>query len=317
MKPRLELLEPRDCPSTLDLSGFALTNVAVLSSDGTGYTVETSGGDANTYSGITAITGNRGGLTGESVTSVFTVSAVNAGSYDDGQGNGPLTFTATTSLVSQATSTFSFVSAYSSIAGHLTGSGNDKLDYTGARTTGIQVNLTTGQASGTGGISGIQNVTGTSGNDLIIGNSLPSVFDGGTGGNDLIIGRGGNTTITTHGSGHNLLIGGSGSNTLVAGSSGGDLMIGESTVWDTNLTALQAIEAEWTRVGETYTVRVAHLQGTLGGGLNGNYKLNGSTVVHSTNHSTVDGSGNVGMDWYIVAFAADAVMKAGEVKAVI
>ena len=77
--------------------------------------------------------------------------------------------------------------------------------------------------------------------------------------------------------GRDILIGGSGANTLTAGS-GDDIMIAGSTSYDNNITALLALSAEWGRTDANYATRVAHLQGTLSGGLNGSYFLNTSTV---------------------------------------
>jgi Ca2+-binding RTX toxin-like protein len=56
------------------------------------------------------------------------------------------------------------------------------------------------------GISGIENVTGSIGNDLIVGDGNANILIGGTGRN-IIIGGGGADTLTG-GGGDNILIGG-------------------------------------------------------------------------------------------------------------
>ena len=68
------------------------------------------------------------------------------------------------------------------------------------------------------------------------------------------------------------------------GNGGEDMLIGGTTQYDTNTAALNAIMAEWTRTDESYRLRVQHI--TRGGGLNGAYKLNASTV-------TSNGGGNI------------------------
>jgi hypothetical protein len=60
------------------------------------------------------------------------------------------------------------------------------------------------------------------------------------------------------------------------GHAGEDILIGGTTVWDADPVALNSIMAEWTRTDLTYIERVNHLLN--GGGLNGGYTLNASTV---------------------------------------
>ena len=76
------------------------------------------------------------------------------------------------------------------LTGSLNGDGgSDTLNYS-AYTTSVRVNLSAGVATGIyGGISGIVNVTGGYGNDILIGSStVSSVLDGGPGGNDILVG---------------------------------------------------------------------------------------------------------------------------------
>ena len=72
------------------------------------------------------------------------------------------------------------------------GGGTDTLDYS-LYTTGVTVNLVTGTATGTGGISSILNVYGGSGNDTSTGNSAGNTIKG-NGGQDTLSG-GGNATF--------------------------------------------------------------------------------------------------------------------------
>ena len=129
-------------------------------------------------------------------------------------------------------------------------------------------------------------VLGEGGNDTLDtrGLAVSSVLAGGTG-SDTLFG----------GSGRNLLIGGLGADTLVAGS-GGDILIGGYTSYDTNVTALAYLMAEWDRIDVKYASRVGHLNGNLSGGLNGPYLLNAKTV-HDDNATDLL-YGGAGTDWF-------------------
>jgi hypothetical protein len=137
-----------------------------------------------------------------------------------------------------------------------------------------------------GGSFALVIVLGEGGSDTLDTRSLSvsSVLVGGSG-NDTLYG----------GSAPNLLIGGLGADTLYAGNAG-DILIGGATSYDSNLTALAVIMAEWDRTDVSYSTRIKHLQGSLGGGLNGQYVLNGSTVLDD---NTTDALyGGAGLDWY-------------------
>ena len=54
--------------------------------------------------------------------------------------------------------------------------------------------------------------------------------------------------------------------------------------------------AEWGRTDVGYATRVGRLNGSLGGGLNGPYRLNASTV-HDDNAADLL-YGGAGMDWF-------------------
>jgi len=111
------------------------------------------------------------------------------------------------------------------------GAGNDALDggadtdtvkYQSA-TLDINVNLTTGQASGdpvigTDTLSNIENVIGGSGNDTITGNATANLLEGGIG-NDAIAGVAGDDTLIG-GAGDDRLTGGAGNDLLQGGGDG-------------------------------------------------------------------------------------------------
>ena len=70
------------------------------------------------------------------------------------------------------------------------GGGNNALDYS-PYVGNIIVDLVLGSATGVGkGVSHVENVTGSIGNDMIVGDALPNTLRGGTGRNVIISGGG-------------------------------------------------------------------------------------------------------------------------------
>ena len=114
------------------------------------------------------------------------------------------------------------------------GGGGDWLDYAAVHRS-VVVNLTTGKASLVGGgVTDVQNVIGSAcGGDTLTGAVSGSILVGHGSGNVLV-----------GGAGPNLMIGGDGKDVLEAGNND-DIMIGGSTIYDGNITALDAIFAEW------------------------------------------------------------------------
>ena len=72
------------------------------------------------------------------------------------------------------------------------GGGINTLDFS-AYTTDVHVNLNAGTATGTGGISNIQNVIGGAGNDALTGDASPNILVGGAGNDHLSGGMGSDT----------------------------------------------------------------------------------------------------------------------------
>src|SRR5262249_34093462 len=129
-------------------------------------------------------------------------------------------------------------------------------------------------------------VLGEGGNDTLDARAL-SV-------STALVGGSGNDTLSG-GSARNLLIGGAGADTLYAASAG-DLLIACSTNHDSNRTALAFLMAEWNRTDADYLTRVKRLGGSLSGGLNGSYLLNGTTIFDD---NTIDVLyGGAGVDWF-------------------
>jgi uncharacterized repeat protein (TIGR01451 family) len=127
---------------------------------------------------------------------------------------------------------------------------------------------------------------------LYAGGSAGSSLQGG-GGNNVLVGGTGNDVLVG-GAGRNILIGGGGSDLLMAGSSG-DLLLAGSTTYAGNDTALAAIFNEWTSTADPYATRIHNLQ--FGGGLNGGYVFNSSTLINNSTGSLLFGGS--GSDWFI------------------
>jgi hypothetical protein len=182
--------------------------------------------------------------------------------------------------------TFAFVTG-----GHLTGAidgggGVNTLTYA-AYTGDVLVDLLIHSATGVdGGVSNVQNVTGSNGNSLLVGDANPNVLLGGTG--------------------RNVLIGDAGADSLTGGGQD-NILIGDSTVWDANLTALRAIFAEWTRTDLSFEQRLAHLisVGQNDGRLNGSYVLNNKTVISDGAVDTLTGGSPGALDWFFVTLMED------------
>jgi phospholipase C len=105
------------------------------------------------------------------------------------------------------------------------------------------------------------------GNDVLKAGGGASVLVGGNG-NDVLLG----------GAAPSILIGGKGNDLLVAGAAG-DLLIAGFTTFDANLTALKALEAEWSRTDVSYQQKVTDLTTVNApGSKNGLYALTTSTV---------------------------------------
>src|SRR5262249_12870873 len=135
---------------------------------------------------------------------------------------------------------------------------------------------------------------------LVFGGNGKDIFDGrGSVVGNVWVGGGGADQIVG-GKGADILIGGAGQSTLQAGS-GGAILIGGTTDYDNNAAALAAILAEWGRTDIDYTTRIAHLMGTMSGGLNGAYLLNASTVHDNGLADTL--TRGAGLDWFFAGLA--------------
>jgi hypothetical protein len=151
------------------------------------------------------------------------------------------------------------------------GLGDNTLDYS-SFVGDIVVDLPLGSATGFSAVAEIQNVVGSMGNDILVGD--------------------GNSNVLVGGAGRNLIIGGIGAQLLVGGGADNILITGQ-TIYDTNLTALEAIMQEWGRTDLSYDERVAELSDPAF-----EYALTTDTVFSDGGIATVLGGGG-GEDWIL------------------
>jgi hypothetical protein len=153
--------------------------------------------------------------------------------------------------------------------------GSDTLDYTLYSTT-VTARLSTGTATGSNGVRSIENVLGGAVDDVIIGNSGANTLRGG-GGRDVVIGGWGAD--------------------ILYGDTGDDLLISSTTDYDANDLALFTILGEWSRGDRTYAERIDQLRN--GGGRNGDYRLDWTTVHEDSVSDTL--RGGAALDWFFVS----------------
>jgi hypothetical protein len=250
---------------TLDLSQYTTAvslNLATHKATGVG----------GTAMNLVAVLGGSGtnSLTGANAANTWDLTGSNTGTI-----NGTFAFTAIANLAGGTAGNDFVFSDGKGVTGKITGGGSsgNELDYS-AYSTGIYVNLHSGVATGTGGISKIEQVHGGSGNDILVGY--------------------GSGILLEESAGDNLIVGGPSQATLQSGS-GQDLVIAGSTSYDTNATALKAIEAYWSNASIAETTRYNTLSGS---GITGGYKLTPATVKHAAAGDTIAlGSGNDWLFW--------------------
>ncbi len=261
--------------------GGSFTNtaatVASVLSGGTGNDTYRFAGSTMGAAATIADAGGSNTMKGPNQANVWTINAANAGNL-----NGSFTFTAFASLTG-GSSTDSFVfSDQKGVTGTIDGAaGTNRMDYS-AYSTALYVNLRTNVASGTGGIKNILQVYGGGQNDVLVGT--------GTG------------VLLVETAGKNLLIGGGGQATLDSGS-GQYIVIAGTTSYDTNATALKAIESFWATNPQDFPHSVAQLSGP---GITGGYKLNASTDQHDNAGDTIAlDSPNDWLFWRLAGANAD------------
>jgi Ca2+-binding RTX toxin-like protein len=272
---------------------------------------------ASTASGVRyAVNGDGGNdtLVGPNLDNSWTITALNGGRV------GAVAFSSVENLVGGTKNDQFDIRNGQGVSGAIDGGdGSNNLVYT-TYTTSVVVDLSTGHATGVGGgVSNIQNVFGGAGDDTLTGDSGDNILAGGPGndilsglgGNDVLLGGTGDDTLLG-GDGRDLLVGGSGADSLDGGNDDDILIGGELAYYNearntANGNALRAVMAEWTSTA-SYATRIQHLTGILGGGLNGAFRINSTTV--SDDAGAVDTLyGRAGMDWFLVS-AGDLIQDA-------
>jgi Ca2+-binding RTX toxin-like protein len=201
----------------------------------------------------------------------WNITSANAGNL-----TGDIAFSSVENLTGNTSTDWFAFSDGASVSGVIDGrGGSDTLDYM-LFTTTVSARLSTGTASGTGGVRSIENVLGGEGDDVLVGDS----------GANTLRGRGG----------RDVLIGGWGADTLY-GDNGEDLLISGSTDHDAHDVALLSILSEWSRGDRTYAERISNL--TDGGGRNGDYRLNWTTVDEDSVSDTLRGGSS--LDWFFAS----------------
>ncbi len=270
-------------PDTLDYSDYT-SNVAVNLQTNT---ATGTGG----FAGIEDVIGGNGSdqLIGENAANTW-----NIVTSDRGNVNGTFTFASFENLTGGTNIDMFVFSNSFGVSGSINGgggTGKNALNYS-AYTSSVQVNLTTSSATNVaGGVSGIADVYGGAADDMLIGNGATNALYG-LAGDDVLLGAGGADDLNG-GAGRDLLIAGLGVDRL-SGNQDDDILIGGTTTHDGNTASFAAIMAEWTRTDLTYAQRIDHLRN--GGGLNGQIKLNSSTVFDDSASDFLTGS--TGLDWF-------------------
>jgi Ca2+-binding RTX toxin-like protein len=131
---------------------------------------------------------------------------------------------------------------------------------------------------------------GGAGNDTLIASNQSTAAS-------VLVGGAGNDTLTG-GNGADVLIGGLGVDSLNGGN-GNDLLVGNRVAYEDDLSAMQLVRQEWSRTDISIADRMAHLTGSLAGGLNGTYFLNTTTIQEDSAVDDLRGSG--GTDWFFAA----------------
>ncbi len=266
------------------INGGPGTNTLDFSQSGAQVAVDLATDSATTVAGFTNIENIIGGtapnlLIGPNTGTVWDLTGHNAGSV------GGVNFTNFQNLQGGTDGSTFVIATAGSVDGSIEGGGGfNTLDY-GDYTGNVVVDLLLGDATAiAGGVSNIQTVFGGFGNSLIVGDAGALQLEGGTG--------------------HNILIADTGAASLIGGS-GDNILIGDQTIYDSNLTALSAIFAEWSRTNITFAQRLADLTSYSKTSLNGNDLLTPFTVFASgASDALFDGAG---LNWNILTVGQDSV----------
>jgi hypothetical protein len=216
-------------------------------------------------------------LIGPDTSNTWTITGLNNGSVN------AVSFTGFQDLTGGAAADTFVFQPGGSIAGNVDGGGGgnalDYSHYTGSVTVDLALNLASLVKQGaSGGVFHIANVTGSVGNNFLVGDANANVLIGGTGRSVLIGGPGGDTLDASRSMDDNLLIGG-------------------RTDWDMNIAALNAIFAEWARTDLGFSDRRSELlNGSNGQGQTPLNQVSGQLILLTLATNPQSNNGTVHAD---------------------
>lgn len=170
------------------------------------------------------------------------------------------------------------------------GNGLNALSHaTRATPVSVNLSLSTPTATDIGSLTDSFSLwLGSNAAEVLVGRNLQPI---------VLIGNGGNDSLTG-GAQRDILFGGTGTDVLQGGSSD-DLLFGARTPFDGDLVGLKRLRQEWIST-RTYTARIANLQGSTTGGLNGTYLLTNNPPDRLLDDGEIDTLfGQLGRDWFI------------------
>jgi hypothetical protein len=225
----------------------------------------------------TPVTINGGGgtdtLIGPNSSTIWYLSGANQGNslmINNVFGLTVVTFTSMENLTGGSGADSYQFSPGASLSGTLNGgAGYNSLDYSPyitSGTAGVTVNLATGTATATGGVSHITQVTGTIANDTLIGDANNNYFYS-DGGNDSMMGGGGNDTFYLYGEAAT-------ATTVIDGGTGTDSVQGNNLINTWNLTGLGA--------GSLNSITFSNVENLIGGSNNDVFVFNAGASVAGT-----------------------------------
>jgi len=182
------------------------------------------------------------------------------------------------------------------------GSGSGSVIVTNNGTNTTYNGVSTIMIAGGGGNDDIKINPNVTQNAIVFGGAGNDSVKGG-GGNDILVGGDGDDLL--HGqAGRDLLIGGDGADRII-GHTDDDILVAGYTIYDSNVTALQAVLSEWTS-SRTYSQRSNNVLGPTTNGSNGTYFLRPYDSSTNNSDATVfdDGdvdvlTGNQGQDLFL------------------
>jgi hypothetical protein len=227
-------------------------------------TVSVDGGQLNMTTSFDSLTLNGQGagssLTVTEALGTATSNTWNITGADAGDINGLVHFASIPNLTGGTENDTFVIQPGGSVSGVIDGGGGtNTLDYSN-RSDAVTVDLPLDQASlvdgfAVNGIANIQNVSGSQGNNILVGDA--------------------NANVLTAGAGRSIVIGGTGADTLTGGTHD-DILVAARTSYDSDLTALNALLAEWIRTDLNYKSRVNDIMVGTQSDLN---QVNGTQII--------------------------------------